>query len=87
MSEPDQHRPTELALKINFTAALGEAGHECADLGVEDTPDSGPLLRDAGQAGISQDQVADALGPLTLGALGRVPEEQLPPDAGEAEDS
>ena len=87
MSEPDQHRPTELALKINFTAALGEAGHECADLGVEDIPDSGPLLRDAGQAEISPNEVSDDLGPLTLGALGRVPEEQLPRDAGEAESS
>jgi hypothetical protein len=70
---------------INFTAALGEAGHECADLGVEDTPDSGPLLRNAGQAEISEGEVADALGPLTLGALGRLPVE--PRDEGEGEGS
>jgi hypothetical protein len=87
MSETDQHRPSESAPKINFTAALGEAGHECADLGVEDTPDSGALLRDAGQAEISEAEVAETLGPLTLGALGRVPEEQLPRDLGEAEGS
>jgi hypothetical protein len=87
MSESEQHEPAEKIPKLNFTAALGEAGHEVTDLGLEGVPDSGSLLRDAGQAEISQDEVADALGPLTLGALGRVPEEQLPRDAGEAESS
>jgi len=66
---------------INLTAALGEAGHECADLGVEDTPDSGPLLREAGRGEISQNEESDSLGPLTLGALGRVPMD--PCDEGE----
>ena len=80
MSEPDQHRPTELALKINFTAALGEAGHECADLGVEDTPDSGPLLRDAGQTDVPRGEVSDDPAPLTLGALGRVPMDPADPE-------
>jgi hypothetical protein len=69
---------------INLTAALGEAGHECADLGVEDIPDSGPLLRDAGQAEISPNEVSDDLGPLTLGALGRVPVDPSDPEAVES---
>jgi hypothetical protein len=80
-----EDRPADTGPTINFTAALGEAGHECADLGVENTPDSGPLLRDAGQTDIPQDEEADALGPLTLGALGRVPMD--PCDAGEGDSS
>jgi hypothetical protein len=35
-------RPT-----IDFSPALGEAGHEVEELGYEGIPDSGPLLRTA----------------------------------------
>ena len=35
---------------IDVTAALGEAGHEVADLGYEGIPDDGAVLKDAGSA-------------------------------------
>jgi hypothetical protein len=75
-----EDRPAETGPTINFAAALGEAGHECADLGVEDTPDTGPLLRDAGQTDIPRDEVSDDPAPLTLGALGRVPMDPSNPE-------
>jgi hypothetical protein len=32
--------------KIDFAAALGEAGHEVEQLGFEGVPDSGPVIED-----------------------------------------
>ena len=32
--------------KIDFKAALGEAGHEVEQLGFEGVPDSGPVIKD-----------------------------------------
>jgi hypothetical protein len=32
--------------KIDFTAALGEAGHEVEQLGFEGVPDIGPVIED-----------------------------------------
>jgi hypothetical protein len=81
MSETDQDERGETTPRINFRAALGEAGHEVADLGLEDVPDSGSLLHDAGHA---EHEGSDALGPLTLGALGHVAGDygiENPPDS------
>ncbi len=33
---------------VDVSAALGEAGHEVAELGFESLPDDGPVLRKAG---------------------------------------
>jgi hypothetical protein len=32
--------------KIDFTAAIGEAGHEVEELGFEGVPDTGPVIED-----------------------------------------
>jgi hypothetical protein len=69
MSETNPHEPGGTTPRFNFRAALGEAGHEGADLGLENVPDSGPLLHDAGHG---EDEGSDPLGPLTLGGLGHV---------------
>jgi hypothetical protein len=45
---------------IDVTAALGEAGHEVADLGYEGIPDDGAVLQDAGAPELHRD-VDDAL--------------------------
>ena len=38
--------PHHEAPKINFSAALGEAGHEVEDLGFEGVPDTAPVIED-----------------------------------------
>jgi len=83
MSDANEGEPAKAGPKINFAAALGEAGHEVADLGLGNTSDSGTVLRDAGEAQSSEDEASEALGPLTLGALGRVADPSLErhPDA------
>jgi len=69
---PDKNpdKSEDSAPKLSFASALGEAGHEVADLGLENVPDSGPLLHDAGAAGISEDQIPDDVGAWTLGGVG-----------------
>ena len=61
MAENDQDTPDAPTPKINVAAALGEAGHEVADLGFEGIPDKGPLLRHAGDTDTPDDEVGDAL--------------------------
>jgi hypothetical protein len=58
------------APKLNFASALGEAGHEVDDLGLDNVPDSGPLLRDSGHADAGEEEVSDALGAWTFGGVG-----------------
>jgi hypothetical protein len=45
---------------VDVSGALGEAGHEVADLGYEGIPDEGAVLKDAGAADPTVD-VNDAL--------------------------
>jgi hypothetical protein len=43
MDQTDDDKPV-----INFSAALGEAGHESELLGTEDVPDTGAVIRHPG---------------------------------------
>jgi hypothetical protein len=36
--------------KIDVSGAIGEGGHEVDELGYEDVPDTGPVLKDAAEA-------------------------------------
>lgn len=50
-SPPPRDRPRPRP-RVDFSPALHEAGHEVADLGWEDVPDTGPVLHtDEGRAG------------------------------------
>ena len=51
--------------KIDVSAALGEAGHEVEELGFEGVPDTGPVLRGAGDQEQTED-VDDALDAATM---------------------
>jgi hypothetical protein len=73
MPDRDQDSPGETAPKINFASALGEAGHEVAELGFEGVPDDGPLLEHVEDRDAPDDEVVDALDK----AVGGLPD---PPD-------
>jgi hypothetical protein len=68
--DEDADKPEVHPAKLNFASALGEAGHEVADLGLENVPDSGSLLHDAGAADLAEERVPDALGAWTQGGVG-----------------
>ena len=70
MPDKDEEDLEKRTPTISFAKAVGEAGHEVADLGLENVPDSGPLLRDAGTADMSEDGVREDLGALTQGGIG-----------------
>ena len=70
MPDKDEENSEKKPPTLSFASALGEAGHEVADLGLENVPDSGPLLRDAGAADMSEDGVREDLGALTQGGIG-----------------
>lgn len=61
MPDRDQDSPADQAPKVTFASALGDAGHEVAELGFEGVPDDGPLSEPADDLDVSDDDVVDAL--------------------------
>jgi hypothetical protein len=61
MPDSDQDLPAKATPNITFASALGEAGHEVAELGFEGVPDDGPLLEQAESGDASEDEMIDAL--------------------------